>query len=92
MEAPLLKTYNNVSIASCAVVFNLSGQLLISCYPIQMRRFEKVGLTRAQSEQMTEMLTEVVCTSKEKIAQQFVSKPALEKVCLVHPSVHRQDA
>jgi hypothetical protein len=45
-----------------------------------MRRFEKIGLTRAQAEQMTEMLTEVVCTSKEKIAQQFVSKPALEKV------------
>lgn len=48
--------------------------------PVQMRRFEKIGLTRAQSEQMTEMLTEVVCLNKEKVVQQFVSKPALEKV------------
>ena len=47
---------------------------------VQMRRFEKIGLTRAQAEQMTEMLTEVVCLNKEKVVQQFVSKPALEKV------------
>ncbi|BDA45932.1 probable mitochondrial calcium uniporter regulator 1 [Coccomyxa sp. Obi] len=51
-----------------------------------MRRFEKIGLTRAQSEQMTEMLTEVVCTNKEKISQQFVTKQALEKAILEQES------
>lgn len=50
---------------------------------VQMRRFEKIGLTRAQSEQMTEMLTEVVCINKEKISQQFVTKQALEMVLLL---------
>ena len=47
-----------------------------------MRRFEKVGLTRAQAEQVTELLTETICMNKVKITEQFVSKAALEKVCL----------
>ncbi|KAK9906789.1 hypothetical protein WJX75_008065 [Coccomyxa subellipsoidea] len=51
-----------------------------------MRRFEKIGLTRAQSEQMTEMLTEVVCINKEKISQQFVTKQALEMAILEQES------
>lgn len=45
-----------------------------------MRRFEKVGLTRAQAEQVTELLTETICMNKVKITEQFVSKAALEKV------------
>lgn len=49
---------------------------------MQMRRFEKVGLTRAQAEQTTELLTETICMNKVKITEQFVSKAALEKVCL----------
>ena len=49
----------------------------------QMRRFEKVGLTRAQAEQVTELLTETICMNKVKITEQFVSKAALEKVCLM---------
>ena len=56
------------------------GHIRVLLVNMQMRRFEKIGLTRAQSEQMTEMLTEVVCLNKEKVVQQFVSKPALEKV------------
>ena len=47
---------------------------------LQMRRFEKVGLTRAQAEQVTELLTETICMNKVKITEQFVSKAALEKV------------
>ena len=47
-----------------------------------MRRFEKVGLTRAQAEQVTELLTETICMNKVKITEQFVSKAALEKVTL----------
>ena len=47
-----------------------------------MRRFEKVGLTRSQAEQVTELLTETICMNKVKITEQFVSKAALEKVCL----------
>lgn len=45
-----------------------------------MRRFEKLGLTRAQAEQLTEHITEVLCVNKEKISESFVSKAALEKV------------
>ena len=45
-----------------------------------MRRFEKVGLTRTQAEQVTELLTETICMNKVKITEQFVSKAALEKV------------
>lgn len=45
-----------------------------------MRRFEKVGLTRVQAEQVTELLTETICMNKVKITEQFVSKAALEKV------------
>ena len=41
-----------------------------------------MGLTKAQAEQMTDMLKEVVCLNREKVVQQFVSKPALEKVGL----------
>ena len=47
---------------------------------LQMRRFEKVGLTRAQAEQVTELLTETICMNKVKITEQFVSKAALERV------------
>ncbi len=45
-----------------------------------MRRFEKVGLTRAQAEQVTEILTDTICMNKVKITEQFVSKAALERV------------
>ena len=47
---------------------------------LQMRRFEKVGLTRTQAEQVTELLTETICMNKVKITEQFVSKAALERV------------
>ena len=45
-----------------------------------MRRFEKIGMTREQSEALTEHLTEIICLNREKVVQQFVSKHALEKV------------
>ena len=37
-------------------------------------------MTREQAEALTEHLTELICTNREKIVEQFVSKAALEKV------------
>ncbi len=45
-----------------------------------MRNFEKVGLTRQQAETLTEHLTEVLCSHKEKLSEAFVTKAQLEKV------------
>jgi hypothetical protein len=45
-----------------------------------MRRFEKQGMSRQQAEALTEHMTELICTNREKIIEQFVSKAALEKV------------
>ena len=45
-----------------------------------MRNFEKLGMTREQSERLTRDLTEILCINKDKIAAQFVSKSTLEKV------------
>jgi len=49
---------------------------------MQMRNFEKLGMTREQSERLTRDLTEILCINKDKIAAQFVSKSTLEKVLL----------
>lgn len=45
-----------------------------------MRNFEKLGMTREQSERLTRDLTEILCVNKDKIAAMFVSKSTLEKV------------
>ena len=45
-----------------------------------MRRFERIGLTQNQAEALTTHVTELICTNKEKISEQFVSKAALERV------------
>ena len=47
---------------------------------MQVRNLEKVGLTRQQAEMLTEHLTEVLCSHKEKLSQNFVSRAMLEKV------------
>ena len=47
-----------------------------------MRNFEKLGMTREQSERLTRDLTEILCINKDKIAAQFVSKSTLEKVSI----------
>ena len=52
----------------------------------QMRRFEKQGMTREQAEALTEHMTELICTNREKIVEQFVSKAALEKVVALQGS------
>lgn len=49
---------------------------------VQMRNFEKLGMTREQSERLTRDLTEILCINKDKIAAQFVSKSTLEKVSI----------
>lgn len=49
---------------------------------LQVRNFEKVGLTRQQAEALTEHLTEVLCTHKEKLSEAYVTKAQLEKVRL----------
>ena len=48
-----------------------------------MRRFEKIGMSRQQSEALTEHLTEVLVINKEKITEAFVSRGALERVRLL---------
>lgn len=47
---------------------------------LQMRNFEKLGMSREQAERLTIDVTEILCINKEKIAAQFVSKSTLEKV------------
>ncbi|KAK9809521.1 hypothetical protein WJX73_008162 [Symbiochloris irregularis] len=47
-----------------------------------MRRFEKMGMTRKQAEELTEHIAGVLCVNKEKISESFVSKAALEKSVL----------
>ena len=49
-------------------------------FHLQMRNFEKLGMTREQSERLTRDLTEILCINKDKIAAMFVSKSTLEKV------------
>ena len=47
---------------------------------MQMRRFEKLGMTRQQAEAMTEHLTGLLCLHTEKLAEEYVTKAGLEKV------------
>ena len=47
---------------------------------VQMRRFERVGMSRRQAEQLTQVVTEVLCTNREKLADSYVSKGVLERV------------
>lgn len=46
----------------------------------QFRAFERIGLSREQSEAMTETLTDLVCANRDKMAEIFATKAALEKV------------
>lgn len=47
---------------------------------MQMKRFEAMGMTRAQAEAITQHITEVLCNDKERLSDQFVAKTALEKL------------
>ncbi len=47
---------------------------------LQMKRFEKMGLSRKQAEDLTEHLTELLCANREKLAESYVSKSILERV------------
>ncbi len=58
------------------------------CIHVQMRNFEKLGMTREQSERLTRDLTEILCINKDKIAAQFVSKSTLEKVSFWGAAMH----
>lgn len=51
-------------------------------YAAQMRKFEKMGMSREQSEALTTHITELLCHNKEKLAAEYVSKFSLEKVRL----------
>lgn len=44
-----------------------------------MRRFERIGMTRNQSEALTEVVTEVLCRNRELLGETYVSAAALEK-------------
>lgn len=45
-----------------------------------MKRLEAMGLTRGQAEALTQHLTTVLCSNKEKLEEFYASKVALEKV------------
>lgn len=47
-----------------------------------MKNFERQGLSRAQSEALTEHMTEILCRNKERLSEQFVAKSSLEKTIL----------
>jgi len=49
-----------------------------------MKSLEASGLTRAQAEELTTTLTQVLCLNRERISEGFVAKSALEKVVLEH--------
>ncbi len=46
-----------------------------------MKRLEGIGLARGQAEAMTRLLTGMLCDNKEKLADMYVQKAVLEKVC-----------
>lgn len=48
----------------------------------QMKSFEAAGLTRAQAEELTTTLTQVLCLNREKISEGFVAKAQLERTVL----------
>ena len=62
----------------------------------QSHRLEAVGLSRAQAEGLTRHITQLLCDNKEKLAENFVMRAALEKArglcaCGVCGGVWRRD-
>lgn len=47
-----------------------------------MKRFEAMGMTRSQAEAITQHITEVLCSNRERLAESFVSKTTLEKLTI----------
>ena len=47
-----------------------------------MRKYERLGLSRDQAEALTGTVTEVLCTTRERLAETYVSKASLEKAVL----------
>ena len=73
----ICQTYHNI----CSITRQSRGTVRTVYYlHMQMRNFEKLGMTREQSERLTRDMTEILCINKDKIAAQFVSKSTLEKV------------
>lgn len=83
-KALLVDTLDMVSRPGCCQVLHMTKFAVHSqgctCLNLQMRNFEKLGMTREQSERLTRDMTEILCINKDKIAAQFVSKSTLEKV------------
>lgn len=44
-----------------------------------MRKFEQIGMDRQQAEALTQSITEILCTNRDRLAECYVSKGALEK-------------
>lgn len=44
-----------------------------------MKRFERLGVTREQAEALTQTLTEMLCSQREKLVEECASKALLEK-------------
>jgi hypothetical protein len=47
-----------------------------------MRRFERLGMTRPQAEALTETMTELLCTNRDRLAESYVTIVTLEKAAL----------
>jgi hypothetical protein len=45
-----------------------------------MKQLERLGLPREQAEALTQHLTTLLCSNKEKVEELFVPKVVLEKV------------
>jgi hypothetical protein len=53
-----------------------------------MRRFERLGMTRKQAEALTETMSELLCTNRDRLAESYVTVAALEKAVLEAEAKH----
>lgn len=53
-----------------------------------MRRLEAQGIPSVQAEAITAAITEVLNDSLENVAQSFVSKGEMQKVCILTKFIH----
>lgn len=50
------------------------------CVGVQTKKFESLGFTRAQAEDMTQHLTEQIILDRQRLSEKFSAKVELEKV------------
>jgi hypothetical protein len=50
-------------------------------YAVQAKKFESLGLSREQAEQLSQYLTEQIVLDRLRLSERFAAKVDLEKVC-----------